>query len=226
MTVLLVTPLQKEMDAFLRGCAARGHESTQTSIGRLPVAQVDSLHLTVALGGNGKVQFAVQTQHLLDSGNNWHAVICAGTCGALAADVSVSDVVIGTETIEHDYYNRFNEHPTPSFAGDPDMLAALRAMPTDDYSFNLLFGPIASGDDDIVDPARSEELQRNTGALVVAWEGAGGARAFAFSQLPYLEIRAATDTADPNAPTDFYMNVPTAMDHIAEIVVNWLSSTR
>ncbi len=151
MTVLLVTPLQKEMDAFLKSCAARGHKTTQTSIGRLPVAQVDSLHLIVALGGNGKIKFAVQTQHLLDSGNNWHAVICAGTCGALTSDVSVGDVVVGPETIEHDYYNRFNERPTPSFAGDPDMLAALLGILTDDYSFNLHFGPIASGDEDIVD---------------------------------------------------------------------------
>ena len=222
MNVLLITPLQKEMDAFLKSCAARGHASIQTSIGRLPVAQLDALHLTVARSGNGKVQFAVQTQHLLDVGNDLEFVICAGTCGVLAADVSVGDVVVGTETIEHDYNNRFNERPPPSFSGDADMLAALRAIPSGDYSLKLHFGPIASGDEDIVNVARGEELQRSTGALVVAWEGAGGARACGFSQMPYLEIRAATDRADPNAPADFYMNVPTAMDHIAEIVVNWL----
>jgi nucleoside phosphorylase len=55
---------------------------------------------------------------------------------------------------------------------------------------------IASGDEDIVTIERAAELHTQTGAVAVAWEGAGVARACLFSQIPYLEIRGITDTAD------------------------------
>src|SRR5262249_33961484 len=45
----------------------------------------------------------------------------------------------------------------------------------------------------LVSVDRAQALRDATGALAVAWEGAGGARACAFSATPYLELRAVTD---------------------------------
>ena len=53
-------------------------------IGRLPVVQFPDLGVTLARGGLGKVQFAVQTQHLLDTCSDWDLIVCAGAAGALA----------------------------------------------------------------------------------------------------------------------------------------------
>src|SRR5207302_4504673 len=52
-------------------------------------------------------------------------------------------------------------------------------------------------------PARAAELQEATGALCVAWEGAGAARAARFSGLHFLEVRAITDGANHTAAVDF-----------------------
>ena len=73
------------------------------------------LGLTIACGGTGKAQFALQTQHLLDTDAGWGLVICAGAAGALADEVIVGDVVVATATVEHDYQNKFNSRPIPRF---------------------------------------------------------------------------------------------------------------
>ena len=58
----------------------------------------------------------------------------------------------------------------------------------------------------------------------MAWEGAGGARACAFSDVPFIELRGITDTADHNAPADFETNLHVAMDSVAALVAMWRSA--
>ena len=82
---------------------------------------------------------------------------------------------------------------------------------------------VASGDEDVVDDERRRTLHQSTGALVVAWEGAGGARACAFSNVPLVEIRGVTDTANQNAPSDFETNLEVAMNNIATLITSWVS---
>lgn len=78
--------------------------------------------------------------------------------------------------------------------------------------------PIASGDEAIIDEKRARELHKVTGALAVAWEGAGGARAAAFSDVPYLEIRAISDGADDEARSVWCENLPSAMMNVATVL--------
>ena len=54
-----------------------------------------------------------------------------------------------------------------------------------------------------------------TGALAVAWEGAGGARACHFSGIPFLEIRGITDSADSDAASDFRATLEGTSFHYA-----------
>jgi len=65
-------------------------------------------------------------------------------------------------------------------------------------------------------------LRKTTGALVAAWEGAGGARACHFSETPFLKICGVTDTADHNAALDFEANLERALDHVAALITTWL----
>jgi adenosylhomocysteine nucleosidase len=90
----------------------------------------------------------------------------------------------------------------------------------------VLFGAIASGDEDIIDPTRALELRGATGALCVAWEGAGAARAASFSGLPFLEVRAITDGADHTAAADFEANLERSMPNLAQILVTWSLTRR
>ncbi|MGD9100917.1 MAG: 5'-methylthioadenosine/S-adenosylhomocysteine nucleosidase [Anaerolineae bacterium] len=224
MKILIVTPLQKELNFFLQGCAMRGFQTQNSVVGRLPVVQIPDLDLTLAQGGAGKAQFAVQTQHLLDTCTNRDVVVCAGAAGGLVNDLGIGDVVVATTTVEHDYNNKFNERPVPRFDGAPGAIAALKRVSAALDSFKVHFGTVASGDEDVVDAARRQTIHQSTGGLAVAWEGAGGARACAFNDVPFVEIRGITDAADHDAPSAFETNLEAAMHNIATLITSWIKS--
>jgi len=213
--------MQAELEHLLRACARQGFGATRGALGRLAVSHLPDLDLTLACGGTGKAQFAVQTQHLLDSGPDWERVVCAGAAGALVDEVAIGDVVVATATVEHDYDNRFNDRPAPSFAGAPSMIDGLKRAQTSG-AFKVHFGIVASGDEDIVEPERKRALHGATRARAVAWEGAGGARACAFSRVPFVEIRGITDAADRLAPAHFEANLAAAMSHVADLMLAWI----
>ena len=218
---LIVTPMKEELDFLLQRCTEAGFHAEHSVIGRLPVAQLPDLDVTLARGGLGKVQFAVQTQHLLDTCSRWDLIVCAGAAGALVDKVSVGDIVVATTTIEHDYNNKFNERALPKFDGARASIPDLKSVSQSVKAFNVHFGSIASGDEDVVEAGRKSELHGSTDALAVAWEGAGGARACAFSGIPFLEIRGITDTADHNAASDFEDNLGVAMNNLATLIISW-----
>jgi nucleoside phosphorylase len=88
-------------------------------------------------------------------------VICAGAAGSLREDLELGDVVVGVSTIEHDYKLRFLHRPLPAHPADAHLLAEFRfAAVQIRQEFRVLFGAIASGDEDIVDPARALELRQ------------------------------------------------------------------
>jgi len=222
MKTLVVCPLQEELAFFLARCGKKGLAWEEQQIGLLTVARIPDLDLTLAVGGTGKAQFALQTQHLIDAGPGWEIVICAGAAGAIVDKIAIGDVIVATVTVEHDYRNRFNERPLPSFQGYRKAVETLRALRANGLAHNIHFGPVASGDEDIVAAERRRQLHEQTGGLAAAWEGAGGARACVFSDVPFLEVRGVTDAADSGAAMDFEDNLEIAVGHIADLITAWL----
>ena len=221
MTLLVVTPLQAELDFFTQRLRELGFDSTLGQLGRITTQHFPQLNMTAACGGHGKTQFGVQTQHLLDHARDVEAVVCCGAAGALAEDLAAGDLVLATETVEHDYLQRFRLHPLPRFGGDAALLDALRRLPLSSLPFGVHFGIIASGDEDVIELERGAALRQATEACAVAWEGAGGARASRFSQIPFVELRGITDTADHNASAHFEANLHIAMANAARLVATW-----
>jgi adenosylhomocysteine nucleosidase len=226
MKTLIIAPMQQELDFFLQACTKQGFHARSSILGRLPIEDLPHLDITLACGGTGKAQFAVQTQHLLDAGPEWELVICAGGAGALADGLSIADVVVATATVEHDYNNKFNDRPTPRFENAPGAIADLKRLSLSFPSFDVHFGIVASGDEDVVTTDRRVALRECTNALAVAWEGAGGARACKFSGVPFVEIRGITDTADHSAPSDFDTNLAIAMNNVATLVTSWINCAK
>lgn len=219
--ILIVTPLKEEYDDLQKSLASHQLESEPGRIGKLDVQRFPALDVTLARGGHGKVQFGVQTQYLLDHAS-FDLVICAGAAGALAPGVKVGDLIAATTTVEHDYNLKFVRRPHPRFAGDAGSLEQIRALALPNAKFKVHFGVMASGDEDVIDVKRGAQLRQAHNALAVAWEGVGGARACAFSEVPYLELRGATDTANHAAPVVFDINLKTVMENIARVLVAWL----
>lgn len=222
MSILIVIPLPQEFDALAGGLRGRGWRAEARQPGRLPTQFFPELDLILARGGVGKAQFAVQTQHLIERAKGVRLVICAGSAGALGDGIAIGDLVAGSATVEFDYLAKFFPVPPPNFPGDEATLRELLALPLATLPCRLHVGPIASGDETILDRARAEEVRARTGALANGWEGAGGARAAAFSEIPFLELRGISDNADHTATADFPRNVARALDNLAALLDLWL----
>ena len=222
MQTLIMMPLQDEVAMFRHVCMAHGLATADGTVGRLVAMRVPALGLTVVPGGLGKAQFAIQTQHVLDVSRTWEVVICAGAAGALVDTLAVGDVIVATETVEHDIHNHFGPPLLPRFSGAATIIASLSGVILPRNAFTVHFGPIASGDEDVVAMARQAALRRRTGAVAVAWEGAGGARACQFSAVPFVEIRGVTDGANSRAAADFRAHLKTAMRNVATLIITWL----
>ena len=219
--ILIVIPLQEEYNDLFQSLSALGLNSHKDKIGKLDVDHFPALNITIARGGHGKTQFGIQTQHLLDHAK-FDLVVCAGAAGALAPEVCIGDVVVATSTIEHDYNNKFSKRPKPQFVGDAKSIEQIQKLDLSEAGFNVHFGIMAGGDEDVIEVRRGTELRELHNALAVAWEGIGGARASAFNGVSYLEIRGATDIADHEAPVVFDVNLKIVMKNIALLLYRWL----
>lgn len=222
--LLIVTPLQEEYSNLYDNLSTFGLTSYMGRIGKLDVHCFPEIDVILARGGHGKTQFGIQTQHLLDHAK-FDLVICAGAAGALSPTVKVGDLIVATSTLEHDYNLKFSVRPKPSFAGDAKSIEQIQTLDLTNAGFNVHFGIMAGGDEDVIEVARGAELYKAHNALAVAWEGVGGARAAAFSNVPYLELRGATDTANHEAPAVFDVNLKVVMKNIVHLLVRWLKVT-
>ena len=226
-SIIVAAPQIEEADAMLGAFVRKGLPVEEIQIGRLQCACVPPLDLILAVAGNGKAQFAVQAQHLIDHCPEATLLICAGAAGRLVDVLDPGDVVVGTVTIEHDYKERFLPEPLPSYEADAEALLDIRHLISHGpFPFRVTFGRIASGDEDVVHPRRAAQIRAATNAVCVAWEGSGGARAARFSGIGFLEIRAITDAADEHAAPSFWQNLPGAMPHVAELLIAWQMQQR
>ena len=225
--VLVVTPQIEEFSAICAGFGALGHPYGPCRIGRLDGRTIPTLNVVLALGGHGKAQFAAQTMHLLDSMEPVDFSLCVGAAGGLNPCVDVGDLVVGTSTIEHDYRLRFVQSDLPSHLAHDLAIQSLRPLVSHEhFSFAVHFGAIASGDEDIVSSVRAAEIRDATGALCVAWEGGGGARAAALAGVPFVEIRGITDRANSTAHSDFHAAVGHVLPNASRLITAWLNGKR
>ncbi|HCJ32816.1 MAG TPA: acyltransferase [Ktedonobacter sp.] len=172
MPLLIITSLEEELALLTQSLRAQGFSESMQAVGKLTGHCFPTLGVTLALGGHGKAQAALQTQHAIDQSERIDLVICAGAAGALVPGIAVGDLVVAETTIEHDYLLRFVERPAPQFAGCQETLNRLRSSYYTQHPARVHYGIIASGDEDIVALERAQALHVQTEALAVAWEGA------------------------------------------------------
>ena len=217
--MLVVAPVVAEFEALSEAFDERWGSPVLRDTGRVTVREYEAAAVVLAEGGFGKVQYGVTTQHLLDHLSDVDLVVCAGIAGGLTDDVQVGDVVIGTETVEHDFYSGVLGRVPPGFEGSREHLARLAGTAGEgDAPFGVHFAPIASGDEGISDRVRKDAIHVRTNALAVAFEGAGGARSALFSGIPYLEVRGISDMAEGDVLTELVANLPDAMANVAVVI--------
>jgi adenosylhomocysteine nucleosidase len=226
-SVLVLAPDPDEASGLLQGFMRRGIHHQDIRIGALDCVSLPSLDMLLATGGNGKAQYGIHAQYLIDRSDGIELLICAGAAGRLSDTIQIGDIVLGRATVEHDYKNRFTPKPCPQHEATPDVLSEFTQLTRSTaFPFRVHVGLIASGDEDIVDSVRAAELRAATNALCVAWEGSGGARAARMNGLGFIEVRAISDSADSDAAKSFHGNVGNVMFNVVELILAWSMARR
>jgi len=209
---------------------------------------VGGTRVVTARSGVGKVNAALAATLLAD-----HfapaAIIFSGTAGAVATDVSPSDVVIGTGVGYHDFGSVTDEGFTRSatrdpstgqrdpafFPADPNLLAAARKaagsvrlsrgpLPDNSRDPRIHEGLIVTGDAFMASPARRTELRRELNASALEMEGAAVAQVGKRFGIPVLVIRSITDYAGANASQSYLRFMDTAARNAAELALATVQS--
>lgn len=223
--ILLLCPLDEEWSLLVRALAPSSSADHVTGLKTAAVYFAEWRAL-IATSGHGKTQCGVQTQYLIGCFPSIEIIACIRPAGSLVSDLSVGDVIVGTETVEHEYRLQFASRPLPRFPGHSPSSPALRRAAGRIHGFRVAFGVIASGDEDVVASERARAIRDQTGAVCVAWEGCGAARAALFNGIGSLEIRGVTDAANKEAPQRFEANLPIAMTNLATLLRRWLAAGR
>lgn len=181
----------------------------------------------VVRSGIGKVNAAVCTQILVDH-YGVDAVINTGIAGSLRNEIEIGDVVLSTDTAQHDMDATGFGYPVGqipqmeefSFPADEALRnLALKCCKEVNPDIGVFTGRIVSGDQFISDRVKKDWIAKNFGGCCTEMEGAAIAQAAYLNHVPFLIIRAISDKADNSATMDYSEFEVKAVRHSVNLIL-------
>ena len=163
----------------------------------------------VAQCGIGKVFAAICTQTMILKYNP-DLIINTGVGGTLTKELSVGDIAVSTDVVQHDM--------DTSPLGDPVGLVSginIVHFPADEKIVNCLSecasclginnrqGTIASGDQFIASSSKKDYIKENFNAIACEMEGAAIGHVCYVNKVPFAVVRAISDSADDSSGMDY-----------------------
>lgn len=188
--------------------------------------------VVVIRSGIGKVNAGICTQILADV-FQVNAVINTGIAGSLKVEINIGDIVLSTDTMQHDVDARefgyeIGQVPrmdTRTFPADDRLReTALQVCRKVNPEIQVFEGRVASGDQFVADKETKEKIIANTQAYCTEMEGAAIGQAAYLNGIPYLVIRAISDKADDSAHMDYPAFEKEAIRHTVNLVENMMKA--
>ena len=188
--------------------------------------------VVLAVCGVGKV-FAAMCAQTMILHFGVSAVLNTGVAGTLSDELSVGDIAVAADVVQHDM--------DTSPLGDPvGLISGLNMvkMPTDPAMANAvcaaiemrngtyLKGTIASGDVFVASGEKKKYIRDTFGAIACEMEGAAIGQVCTVNQIPFVVIRAISDGGDENSHMDYPTFVKMAAARSADVVQTFLASFR
>lgn len=180
----------------------------------------------VVRSGIGKVNAGICTQILADE-FQVGAVINTGIAGSLKAEINIGDIVLSTDTMQHDVDAREFGYPlgqiprmeTLTFLADEKLRKLAKEVCEEvNPDIQVFEGRVTSGDQFVADKETKEKIIENTQAYCTEMEGAAIGQAAYLNKIPYLVIRAISDKADDSAHVDYPTFERQAIRHTVNLV--------
>lgn len=188
-------------------------DSKKINAGRFSIVEgeINNHKVIIAKCGVGKTNAACCTQFLSDKFSP-DFIINTGVAGGIGNNLSVGDVVIATDLVQHDFdvsvlgYAKgymctgVNPDKPTIFSSDENLVKIFEKASKNVISQqNIHKGRIASGDIFIGNIERKIEIQELFGAIAVEMEGASIAQSAYMNEIPFIVVRAISDLADGTA---------------------------
>lgn len=190
-----------------------------------------SKEVVVVRSGIGKVNAAACAQTLAVH-FNVSTIINTGIAGSLNNKIDIGDVVISTDTIQHDVDAREFGYPlgqiprveTFSFPTNKELgKKACQANEIANPTINTHMGRIATGDQFIASQEIKDNIVNNFEPLCAEMEGAAIAQVAYLNEISCLIIRAISDKADNSASVDYPTFEKAAIQHSIRLLIELLS---
>ena len=180
----------------------------------------------VVRSGIGKVNAGLCAQILVDV-FNVNRLINTGIAGSLKAEINIGDIVISSDTLQHDMdarnfgYAR-GEIPrmgTVSFPADPELISIAReACEEVNPEIGVFVGRVVTGDQFIAERSIKNEIASWTDGYCTEMEGAAIAQAAYLNRVPFVIVRAISDKADDSATMDYPTFERQAIEHSVKLI--------
>lgn len=189
---------------------------------------LDGVPVLLTRGGIGKVNAAMTTTYLLQSGAS--RVIFTGVAGGVHPELRVGDIVVSTDLVQHDVDVTPLGYPlgtipgeAPGWQADETLHEIALEAAKDVEGVQVMAGRVASGDQFIASREGVQRLWRLHQAACAEMEGAAVAQVCAKAGVPFVVIRSISDTADHDANVDYRTFMPLVARHAKQVVRGMLA---
>ncbi len=184
--------------------------------------------VVVVRSGIGKVNAGICTQILVD---DYHVdcVINTGIAGSLKSVIDIGDIVVSTDTVQHDMnavgfgypLGQIPRMDTLAFPADQKLIElACQVCREVNPEIQVYAGRVVSGDQFVSDKESKERIKTNFDGFCTEMEGAAIAQAAYLNGIPYVVLRAISDKADDSATVDYPAFEREAIRHCVNLVLN------
>lgn len=177
--------------------------------------------------GVGKVNAARTTQILIDN-YDIECVINVGSAGAVNEELNVEDIVIGNKLVQYDFditqignYEKGEICDVGKYMISNERLIKICEETMESFSdrnYKIKIGIIASADMFCAEPEKAKEIRKDFNAECVEMEGAAVAQVCFLDNIPFVVIRAISDTPNGNNKIDFHTFLKIASKRASEII--------
>ena len=163
----------------------------------------------VAKCGIGKVFAALCAQTMILTYSPEY-IINIGVGGTLTDKLSIGDIAISSDVVQHDMDTSPLGDPVGLVSGinivhfpASERLTASLAAAADKLGINRLIGTVASGDQFIASKERKQFIRESFGAIACEMEGAAVGHVCYVNSVPFAVLRAISDSADDSSHMDY-----------------------
>lgn len=174
------------------------------------VGKISGRDVVVVQCGMGKVNAGICAQTLI-SDFNVKYVINTGVGGSLDSRLNIGDYVVSVDAVQHDFDVEpigFEKGEIPftglyAFKADDSLRQKAVWTITQQVGATVMEGRICTGDQFISTPEQKAALNAEWGGLCCEMEGGAIAQVCYLSNVPFVIIRAVSDTTNGDSPEEY-----------------------